>query len=56
MIEPKFLRMSHAIKYYGMSRNTVMKWAGRADALYKMGRNVLVDKDKLNKFIEENKR
>ena len=56
MMEPKYLRVSAAKEYYGMSRNTLLKWASEADAVYKVGRNVLVDKDRLNKYIENNKR
>ena len=53
MVE-RYLSMKTATQRYNLCRNTLYKLAKDAGALYKIGRAVRVDSEKLDKFLEEN--
>ena len=50
----KYLSIKTATQRYDLCRNTLVKLAKEAQALFKRGRAVRVDSEKLDKYLEEN--
>jgi len=48
----KFRRYSDGAEYYGMSKNSFIKLAKDAKAIYKPGKTVLVNCEILERYIE----
>ncbi len=50
----KYLSIKTATQRYDLCRNTLVKLAKEAEALFKIGRAVRVDSEKLDKYLEDN--
>ena len=53
MVE-RYLSIKTATQRYDLCRNTLVKLAKEAEALFKIGRAVRVDSEKLDKYLEDN--
>ncbi len=50
--QKKFLRYDEARIIYSMGESTIRKYAYRAGAVYKIGSAVLINKNKLDEYLE----
>lgn len=50
--QKKFLRYDEAQIIYSMGESTIRKYAYRAGAVYKIGSAVLINKNKLDEYLE----
>lgn len=53
MIE-RYISIKTATQRYALCRNTIVKLAKEAQAIYKIGRAVRIDSEKLDKYLEDN--
>lgn len=50
--QKKFLRYDEAQIIYSMGESSIRKYAYRAGAVYKLGSAVLINKEKLDEYLE----
>ncbi len=48
----KYLSVKDAMEYYSISRFTLMKLAPEAEALRRVGRKILIDRDVLDEYLK----
>lgn len=53
MVE-KYITIKTATQRYSLCRNTIVRLAKDAEALYKIGRAVRIDSEKLDQYLEDN--
>lgn len=50
----KYLSVSDAKSYYRLGRSCLYMVSEKADAIRRIGKRVLIDREKLNAYIDEN--
>ena len=48
----KYLRCKEAVRRYGVSRTTIMRWALNSGSLLKVNGTVLIDSETIENFLE----
>ena len=49
----RYMSVNNAMIYTGLGRNTLRKLAEEADAIRRVGKRVLIDKIKLDEYIDK---